>query len=170
MKLRPRKSTPSGSPTPPPVLPDIGVTNQQQTLEIPAARVRGLVRFVLAAEQREGRVEITFVDDARIAQIHQQFLGVSGPTDVITFPIDDGDEDALRGDELPLPLLGEIVVSTDTAKRQAPDFGNEPLLEVLLYVVHGVLHLVGYDDRAPADRQRMESRQSELLAAWRAQE
>lgn len=115
-------------------------------------------------------MEITFVDDARIAQIHQQFLGVSGPTDVITFPIDDGDEDALRGDELPLPLLGEIVVSTDTAKRQAPDFGNEPLLEVLLYVVHGVLHLVGYDDRAPADRQRMESRQSELLAAWRAQE
>lgn len=169
MKLRPgRKSRPTSG-SPPPVLPSVGVTDQQQRIEISVARVRSLVGFVLAAEKRDGRVEITFVDDARIAEIHERFLGVAGPTDVITFPIDDaGDE--VSGDDLPLPLLGEIVVSTETAERQAPDFDNTPLHEVFLYVVHGLLHLLGYDDRSRAARDRMTRRQLELLEAWLPEE
>ncbi len=138
------------------------VANEQSAIPIDSDRVVSLVCYVLQAEGREvGGVEIAFVDDATIAQLHEEFLDVPGATDEITFPLEDADD--------PLHTLGEVVVSTETALRQAPEFGLTQGDEALLYVVHGVLHLLGYDDHDPKEQAEMDERQLLLLKQWKEQ-
>lgn len=142
-------------------LPPVEVADRQSRLPIDPGEVIGLVRYALAAEGACGAVEVAFVDDAMISELHERFLGVPGPTDVITFP----HEDDLPGDE-GFASLGEIVVSTDTASKQAPDYGSDPVEEAYLYVVHGVLHLLGWDDGEEDAAERMAVRQREILEGW----
>ncbi len=147
----------------------VAVTDRQTRLPIDPDAIVSLVRFALHAEAARGAVEVVFVDDLAIAELHLRFMDIPGPTDVITFPLDDdsplgSSETTSPGDA---PLLGEIVVSTDTACRQAPDYGMDPLDEAHLYVVHGVLHLLGYDDRTDSDADRMATRQREIFESWR---
>ena len=101
-------------------------------------------------------VEISVVDDEVICDVHDRFLNDPTPTDVITFPHGDG--------------LGEILVSIDTAKRQAEELHIAPLQELFRYMVHGLLHLHGYLDADPADRALMFSYQEPLVeefgASW----
>jgi probable rRNA maturation factor len=117
--------------------------------------VRGVAAHVLRAEGRaDAALSVTLVDDEAMAELHLRYSKVAGPTDVLAFPLDD---------EL---LLGEVVVSTDTAAREAKERGLTLLRETLLYVAHGTLHLLGYDDHRAADRRRMHARQSELLESF----
>jgi probable rRNA maturation factor len=110
---------------------------------VPRAKA-ACVRAVRAA--LPGRdVVVALVDDETIAGLHRRFLGMSGPTDVLSFP------------------EGEIVVSAETAARQAEARGVRPLHELLLYVVHGALHLKGYDDRGAAPRARMRAAERRIL-------
>lgn len=96
----------------------------------------------------EGRdAVVALVDDRTIAELHERFLGEPGPTDVLSFP------------------HGEIVVSGDTALREARARGIPPVHELALYVVHGALHLAGYDDRTPRGRGRMRAAERRVLAA-----
>lgn len=90
-------------------------------------------------------VEITLVDDATIAQVHVEFMNVPGPTDVITFH------------------HGEVLISVETATRQATEYGRAVRDEIALYVVHGLLHLAGYEDKAPDDFTRMAKLQERIL-------
>ncbi len=142
--------------------PRVEIANRQRLLPIDFEAVTALVRFALAVEETSGAVEVAFVDDGTIAELHERFLGISGPTDVITFP---HDEAVLPESER---TLGEIVVSTDTAARQAPEYGADPLEEAYLYVVHGLLHLLGYDDHEEDEAERMAERQLEILAGWKS--
>lgn len=129
-------------------------------------RVAAAAAAALAAEGRAGAgLSVTVVDDAAIAELHQRWLGVPGPTDVISFPLEE--EDEAPGPE---PLLGEVVVSIDTAAREARERGLPLERELLLYVIHGTLHLLGYDDQAEPERARMHARQEEVLAAFLAQD
>jgi probable rRNA maturation factor len=100
-----------------------------------------------AAEEVLGdrEVVVALVDDATIAELHLRFLGEEGPTDVLSFP------------------QGEIVVSAETALREARERGIPPLHELLLYVVHGALHLKGYDDRRSEERRRMRREERRVL-------
>ena len=137
------------------------VVDEQTDVEIDDRQVESLVRFVLEAEgYTRGGVEVAFVDDVTIARLHEQFMDEPGPTDVITFPLVDPDD--------PEHSLGEVVVSTETAIRQAPEFGLDPRDESLLYVVHGVLHIVGYDDQEAQEREQMTQRQLQLLGDWKS--
>ncbi len=142
--------------------PEVSIVNDQDRLSISADAVVSLVRHVLDAESCVEGVEVAFVDDVCQSDLHLRFLGVAGPTDVITFPLDD---------DTPGGGLGEVVISTDTAVRQAADHPEAPIdgdpnREVLLYVVHGVLHLLGYDDLDEDSAATMSRRQDELFAAW----
>ncbi len=94
-------------------------------------------------------VEISIVDDPTIARVHADYLSDPSVTDVITFPHGDG--------------LGEILVSIDTAIRQAVDFQEPWSRELFRYMVHGLLHLQGYLDADPADRELMFSYQEPLV-------
>ena len=143
----------------------VSVTDRQTRLPIDSGAIESLVHFTLSSEEAHGAVEVAFVDDETIADLHLRFMDIPGPTDVITFPLADDEPEAGAGSLE--RSLGEVVVSTDTACRQGPEYGLDPLDEALLYVVHGVLHLLGYDDRTEPDADRMASRQREIFDQWR---
>ncbi len=92
-------------------------------------------------------ISILFISDRRMTSLHRRFLKQSGSTDVLTFQ------------------HGEIFISAETARRQARAFGNSLARELRLYVVHGLLHLHGLDDRSEADARRMKAAQEKILAA-----
>ncbi len=96
-------------------------------------------------------VEVSFINDAEIARVHGEFLDDPTPTDVITFD------------------HGEILISAETAARCAADYGHTPPEEALLYLIHGLLHLRGYDDQEPESRAAMHRTQQHLLEKIRKQ-
>src|SRR6478609_7887624 len=100
-------------------------------------------------------LSVALVGDRRMAKLHQQFMGLPGPTDVLTFPLD---EDA-RG----RVTSGEVVVCVAEARRRAKDHKERPERELLLYALHGMLHLCGYDDRTAADFRRMHRTEDKIL-------
>jgi len=121
--------------------------------------LRRLARMVLEAEGRtKAKVSIALVDDATLARLHKQFLGDERPSDVMSF--------LLSGPE---PLEAEVVISVERAERVGPQHGNTAERETWLYLIHGLLHLCGYDDHRPADRKRMWQRQEELLKQFEKQ-
>lgn len=111
-----------------------------------ALEERGLVRKALPAV-----IEASLVDDETIARVHLEFMDVPGPTDVITFPYGD---------------LGEILISVETAARQAREYERETSQEVSLYLIHGILHLAGYDDQEDEEAVEMARLQEELLTQY----
>lgn len=113
-----------------------------------------LTRIAGLAGLTDCRLNLAVVDDARMSQLHEQYLGIAGTTDVLTFDL---------RDEPNGPVEGDIVVCMDEAGRQAVHRGHDTRLELLLYAVHGLLHLMGEDDHAPADYEKMHRREDELL-------
>ena len=134
----------------------VEVSFETEVSELGADEIERVVSGVLAAESASLDLSIVVVDDERIHEINRQFLEHDYPTDVIAFD--------LASDEPGVD--GEIVVSAATARREAADRGINPASELLLYCVHGTLHLLGYDDKQPQDRTRMHARQRELLARF----
>jgi probable rRNA maturation factor len=100
-----------------------------------------------------------------MAALNQAFRGVPGPTDVLSFPFEEpGPESAERGSEAtPDRYLGDIAISVETARRQATRWGVSLARELALLVIHGTLHLAGYDHHTPAARRRMWRVQARLL-------
>ena len=129
----------------------IALTNAQRRVPVPEALVRRLARRVLGRRS----ASVAFVTDAAMRRLNRRFLGHDYPTDVLAFPLGDGG------------LFGEVVVSAPYAAREARRRGIPVEEELLRYVVHGCLHLMGYDDHAPADRRRMWARQEKLLKSSR---
>ncbi len=135
----------------------IVLANRQRRVRLDVGRLRALAAASLAecarhsgdarfALKRLALTEVAVVSDAVIARVHRQFMGIPGATDVITFG------------------HGEIVVSADTARRCATEHGHGVIEELALYIIHGLLHLNGYDDIAPRDRARMHRMQDRI---WR---
>lgn len=123
-----------------------------------AALVRRTVaaaRVAAGAHAIAGELSVVFVGDARLAQLHADWLDDPTLTDVITFDLrGDGDGPA-----------GEIYISVERAHAQAARRGVDPLRELLVYVAHGVLHLSGFDDHDPRERRRMRAAERRVLAA-----
>lgn len=111
-------------------------------------------RALAALGVDRGSISIVFVDDSAIREINKKQLGHDWATDVVTFPISDPGAESLEG---------EIVISTQTAVSWAVEENVDPDRELELYLVHGLLHLLGYDDRTEEDVARMRLRERELL-------
>jgi len=132
------------------------VSDRQHHVRLPRERVRRAVAAALAlVPRRGGPVSVALVDDRTIRRLHRAHLGVDTPTDVLSFPAGGG----------PAGLLGEVVASGETAGREAAARGLAAADELLLYVVHGVLHLLGFDDGAPAARKKMRAAERTALHA-----
>lgn len=166
--------------------------NEQDMFRVDLDSYVRLANDVLVAERvaEEVEVNILFVDEATIADLNQRFLNKSGPTDVLSFPIDGGDRESGRSpdaggigpggqdeSEEELSLLGDIVVCPSLAHRNAPNHAGTYEDELALLIVHGALHLLGMDHIDPDDAAAMEERERELLeeywqplpeSAWRA--
>jgi probable rRNA maturation factor len=124
----------------------IEVADEQTKLPVDPARLRNAVARVLQGEcVTAATLSIAVVDDPTIHELNRRYLQHDYPTDVLSFRLDE-DADAVEG---------EVVVSVETATRQAERFGWTPHEELILYVVHGTLHLLGYDDHNEQDRAAM---------------
>jgi probable rRNA maturation factor len=137
---------------------EVAIADQQRALRLPVPRLRGIVRTTLQTEGvQEAALSVALVDDQTIHALNRRHLGHDYPTDVLSFLLSPPGEK---------PLEGEVIVSTETAVRQAERFDWSPEAEVTLYLVHGLLHLCGYDDQRAADRQRMRRRERDILQNW----
>jgi len=125
----------------------IHLTNEQSRVKIPAAKVRRLAAQILGKRN----LSVAFVTNAAIRRINRQFLQHDFATDVISFP-------------LGTDLVGELVISAEFAAGEAKARRIPVEEELLRYVAHGTLHLLGYDDRRPADKARMWKRQERELS------
>jgi probable rRNA maturation factor len=130
----------------------VTITNRQKTLSLDRKRMRGAVQAILRdAEITNAQIGIAVVDDAAIAKLHGEFLNDPEPTDVLSFMLE----------RSPDGLEGEVVVSADTAQNCAHVYGCAAEDELILYVIHGALHLVGYDDATPRNRAVMRKKERE---------
>lgn len=136
----------------------IPVANRQRRVGVRAADVRRVVRATFAHERAgEPDVGVVLLDDAAMREINRTWLGHDWATDSIAFSYAD--------DPGPDGLAGEVFVSAETARREAQARGTDAAHELLLYVVHGTLHLLGHDDDTPARRRAMNARAERILAA-----
>jgi probable rRNA maturation factor len=156
---------------------DVFAADEQQAHPMDVARWAQLARQVLVAQGVKGETEVSllFVDEAAIAALNEQFLGKSGPTDVLSFPIEDeplssgrspdygGTGPGADPEEVTLTLLGDVVVCPAIAARNAQQHEVSFDDEVALLVVHGLLHLLGMDHQEEAEAERMEALERQLL-------
>lgn len=150
---------------------DIQVTIEHGREALEKLPLYELATFVLNREGKPDNTEvsITFVTDEVIAELNEHYRGKVGPTDVLSFECDGIDED-LDGFDFPDAeetfALGDIIIATDVAMRQTREFGTTFQEEVSLLLVHGLLHLCGYDHIEDDEAEVMEAREAELLKAW----
>ncbi|MEM8944967.1 MAG: rRNA maturation RNase YbeY [Planctomycetota bacterium] len=133
----------------------VPIANEQASLPIDESRLEAAVRAVFEPSGYDsGSVSIAVVDDPTIHKINRQYLQHDYPTDVLSF--------VLEADE---PFLeGELVVSTDTAAKNAESLSWTAHDELTLYVIHGALHLVGYRDKQPDEADEMRTAEAKILA------
>lgn len=131
--------------------------------DLPA--LQGLAEGAVAA-MVTGDVELAvrFVDEATIAELNEGYLGHLGPTDVLSFPIEEAPLEAVATDGPPL-LLGDVVICPAVAARNAPTHAGTTEDELALLLVHGILHLFGLDHEDDDEAEEMEAKERELLAA-----
>jgi probable rRNA maturation factor len=172
----------SGSPGPSPTAVEVFGANEQSDVEVDVVRWVRLAQLVLAEERVPGVAELSliFVDEQSITDLNERFLGGTGPTDVLAFPMDDDvvlggrqPDQGGRGPGAPAEageppsLIGDVVVCPQVAAAQAPEHGWTTEEELALLVVHGVLHLLNYDHADPREHAAMQRRERELLARFR---
>lgn len=142
------------------------VHDEQTEVEVDVDRWAALAVAALRAEGcRGGELTLTFVDTDEITALNREHMGSTGPTDVLSFPLDDGPDTVTAG---PI-LLGDVVVCPAVAAAQAPEHAGSLDDELALLTVHGVLHVLGHDHADPADALAMRSRERAVLEAhhWR---
>jgi probable rRNA maturation factor len=159
---------------------DVFAADEQSDHPIAVGRWVELSQKVLRARGVKGETEVSllFVDEDAIAALNEQFLGKSGPTDVLSFPIEDepgptGRSPDLGGsgpgsspEEGTLMLLGDVVICPAVAARNAVEHEVSLEDELALLVVHGLLHLLGMDHEDDAEAERMEALEQELLTRY----
>jgi probable rRNA maturation factor len=134
------------------------IDNRQRRVPIAGRRLaRTAARALTAVGRPAGIVEVAIVDDPEITRLNSRYRGIRRRTDVLAFPLETADA--------PGQLLGQIVISADTARRHARRLGVPLALELDLLVTHGTLHLVGYDDRDPVEADLMHRRERDILPA-----
>lgn len=124
-------------------------------------------RFVLDRLRIHPQAELSvvLVDEAAMAELHVRWMDEPGPTDVLSFPMDELRQP--QDDEEPEPgMLGDVVLCPQVAGRQAADAGHSRDDELALLLTHGILHLLGYDHAEPAEHAEMFGLQARLLAEW----
>jgi probable rRNA maturation factor len=129
--------------------PEILVSDRQ-TAPVDLEGLVDLARATLLGEGM-GRVElsVSFVEDAEMEELHVRYMDEAGPTDVLSFPLDDEEHDGVR-------VLGDVVIAPAVAARNSPE---DPAAELRLLLVHGILHVLGYDHETPDERAEMWARQ-----------
>jgi len=131
------------------------IIDLQKFQPIDKNKIKKIIKGVLKVEKKDAELSIVFIDNKTIKQINRAFLGHNYATDVLSFTYD---ETSFKNN-----VNGEIVVSVEMASKLSRRYGYEVEGEIVLYLVHGLLHLLGYDDKRKKDAKKMHQRAGELL-------
>jgi probable rRNA maturation factor len=145
--------------------------NNESGVEADEAAIVALARFVLAEMGIHPLAELSIllVDSGAMEQLHIQWMDEPGPTDVLSFPMDELRPARAEDDNEPTPgLLGDIVLCPEVAEKQAVAAGHSTAHELDVLTTHGILHLLGYDHAEPEEHEEMFGLQNELLEVWAA--
>lgn len=135
------------------------ISSSQRACRVPRKKLAQLAAFVAKAEgARLAEVNVTVVDGGTISRLNRRYLHHGGTTDVLSFDLSDS----------PRGISAEIILCGDVAVRQAKPLGCSPQRELMLYLVHGLLHLMGYDDSSVRGAAKMSARQDELVRLFLA--
>ena len=139
---------------------EILINNRQSSCGISLKKIQQTVEVILGAlDCPDGEISILIVDDPQIERLNRKHLNRTGPTNVIAFPMRDG-----KFSHLSPQLLGDVVISTDTAAKEAQNSGMSMEQRFKELLVHGILHLFGYDhETSDQDARKMEKKNQELL-------
>lgn len=133
------------------------ITYASENVKFPKIKRRETTAWIkqVAAShgKKVGEIGYLFVDDEKILEVNNEFLGHDYYTDIITFDYDEGDT-----------INGDIVISLDTVRTNAEQFGKEYADELHRVIIHGILHLCGINDKAPGEREIMEANENAALA------
>ncbi len=136
---------------------EIAINDAQRVLAVRVDWLVDVARAVLAAEgHTAAEISVTLVDNTAIHRLNRQYLEHDWPTDVISFDLTGPGE----------PLAAELIISTEMAIEAAARHGVAPTAELVLYLIHGLLHMCGYDDQTEEQRTRMRRRERELMSRF----
>ncbi|HET9657994.1 MAG TPA: rRNA maturation RNase YbeY [Kineosporiaceae bacterium] len=143
--------------------------NNESDVVTDEAEISALARHVLAAMHVHAQAELSvvLVDEPAMEQLHVQWMDEPGPTDVMSFPMDEL-RPGTESEQTPPGLLGDVVLCPQVAQRQARQAGHTTDEELLLLTTHGILHLLGYDHAEPDEEQEMFALQRKLLLTFLA--
>lgn len=141
--------------------------NNESTYDIDEAALQRLASYCLDAMRvhADAEIALVLVDEAAMEQLHVQWMGEPGPTDVLSFPMDElrpGNDDNIT----PAGVLGDVVLCPQVAEVQAEGAGHSTMDELLLLTTHGILHLLGFDHAEPEEEKEMFSLQRDLLIGF----
>ena len=131
-----------------PAQPDVAFSNRQDIPVDEEALERLAARTLVAEDAGHSELSVSFVGSEEMADLHRRYMDEEGPTDVLSFPLDDTDDEGRR-------ILGDVVICPEFAASNNPDLEAE----TRLLLVHGILHLLGYDHEEDAERAEMWARQ-----------
>jgi len=139
----------------------LGVNNISRCYFLNKKNLKEIVRFILkSVGVFDVNLSIVFATDNDVKRLNYLYRSERRPTDVLSFPMKEGKR--LKGDST---ILGDVVISVDRAKKQAKRFDSTFKKEIYLYIIHGILHLVGYSDEKPLSKERMRKKEIEILSA-----
>lgn len=141
----------------------VSVLNRQDRVPVDRRKIGAAARRILKTLGYEGyELTVVLVDDREITRLNRQYFRRNRPTNVISFPLMDDSPVSL-----PSRLLGDVVISAETARRDAGEVGKKAEDEILFLMIHGILHLAGYDhEGSVAERRKMETKEKEFFEAW----
>ena len=145
---------------------EILIKNQQKIIKINQRIIREIVRKVLQYLKVEDKTEVSilFTDDKFIRSLNNKYRGIDKPTDVLSFSLQEG---AVKSPEVESDkLLGDIIISVETAQRQADNLNHSVEKELNILLIHGLLHLTGYDHEEDKDYKIMQEKESEILKTF----
>lgn len=147
-----------------PSAPQVVALDEQSEPSVSTKRWAELASAVLIAEGVEAHSELnlTFIDADEMAELNAQHMGKDGPTDVLSFPLDDSPDVLFDGQ---VRLLGDVLICPEVVARQAPGAPDD---EMALMVVHGVLHILGMDHMEPDEAVEMKAAEQRHLTTWRS--
>ena len=152
--------------------------NNESGVAVDSGALRELAQYVIDSMETHPLADLSvlLVDEGHMASLHEKWMEEPGPTDVLSFPMDELRPHSMAGpnrargrdgDDLEPVLLGDVVICPQVAAAQAKQAGHSTQAELELLAVHGVLHLLGYDHADPEEEAEMFGLQSELLRDWR---
>ena len=147
----------------------IEISNQQEKMTVTQAiedRIIEVLEETARVHEVDDLAEVSlmFTDDETIHEMNREYRGIDRPTDVLSFALEEGEEEEIYGGPEE-NLLGDIIISVETAIRQAEEYGHSVEREMAFLALHGMLHLLGYDHMEEEERQEMRAQEEAILAS-----